>query len=88
MTIKKNFGVSILLLVFGFQCSTNEIPKLVLEKLKVKPNPEYHYNRIIVFQNATSSAAFRFNRHYRFSSEFIYETSEQKVLDDFEKMTN
>lgn len=88
MTIQKIYVVSILLLVLGFQCNTNEIPKLVLEKLKVKPNPEYHYNRIIVFQNATSSAAFRFNRHYRFSSEFIYETTEQKVLDDFEKMTN
>lgn len=88
MTIQKIYVVSILLLVLGFQCNTNEIPKLVLEKLKVKPNPEYHCNKIIVFQDGTSSASFRFNRHYRFSSEFIYETSEQKVLDDFEELTN
>lgn len=88
MTIQKIYVVSILLLILGFQCNTNEIPKLVLEKLKVKPNPEYHCNRIIVFQNATSSASFRFDSYNRFSSEFIYETSEQKVLDDFEKMTN
>ncbi len=98
MTPDKLFILIISLTIFGCQQSSDDKKKSVnsaiqtndtIEKPIVKAEPKYQCSRIIIsLCDNENPSSLSYKNYGPFSTELIYETKDQKVLDDFDKMTN
>ena len=98
MTIDKLFILIISLIMLGCKPSSDDkkksVDKLIqtnattIEKLKVIDEPKYQCSRIIISLYDNKIPLSKSYKNYGpFSTELIYETKDQKVLDDFYLMT-
>ena len=97
MTTQKFYILILLLTMFGCQQNSDDKKKSTDKQVQTnasvdkeirKVEPKFQCSRIIIsLYDNTTPASQSYKSYGPFSTELIYETIDQKVLDDFEQMT-